>query len=144
MSIIPMRGTDVAHTHDTMYTGVSTQSTHDMIAQYIRTLVMQYFNKEKADAILMNEDVCVHVASWGLVSRLTVSFIISPSQTAPDWLDMMISEPMWRALLCELSEIHPDSFMLKFSIQVCAYVSHEHAFTCGLLNRMPEPNAAHL
>jgi negative elongation factor C/D len=68
--------------------------------ELIKTLIAQKFDPKKADTI------------WG-------------RKAAPEWLDYMISDPHWRALLYRLSADHKDCLLLNFAIQRISDAGHQ-------------------
>jgi negative elongation factor C/D len=63
-------------------------------------LIVQKFDPKKADTV------------WG-------------RKAAPEWLDFMISDPHWRALLYRLSADHKDCLLLNFAIQRISDAGHQ-------------------
>jgi negative elongation factor C/D len=77
----------------------STSAT-DVVQEHIKTLIVQKFDPKKADTV------------WG-------------RKAAPEWLDFMISDPQWRALLYRLSADHKDCLLLNFAIQRISDAGHQ-------------------
>lgn len=46
-------------------------------------------------------------------------------QSAPKWLDIMISMPEWRDMIYQLSEKNKDCMMLNFAIQKISEAGHQ-------------------
>ncbi|KNC77570.1 hypothetical protein SARC_09973 [Sphaeroforma arctica JP610] len=78
-----------------MITGVPQEEIESTFDEYVRGLILQYFNSKEADSILtqMKDD------------------------EFPPWLEELISYPQWRQLIADLTERHHESYFLKYMVQ---------------------------
>ncbi|EFA75412.1 TH1 family protein [Heterostelium album PN500] len=72
-------------------TGMSKDAIQSTFKSHLKDIIMEKFDPKKADTIF--------------------------SSSPPQWLDEMITDPDWRSLIYQLSEIHKNCLMLNFAIQ---------------------------
>jgi len=84
-----------------METGLAPDQVSELLKEKLRAVLMEKFSSSQADSIF------------------------AEMQSAPRWLDVMIEHPDWRALIYQLSEVHPSCLMLNFAIQRISDAGHQ-------------------
>jgi negative elongation factor C/D len=99
-TVVKSENNNSSSTSTAIATTTASTSATDVVQEHIKTLIVQKFDPKKADTV------------WG-------------RKAAPEWLDFMISDPQWRALLYRLSADHKDCLLLNFAIQRISDAGHQ-------------------
>jgi len=87
--------------HWLQLSGVNDNEIDKLIEEHIHNQIIRLFDPKKADSVF------------------------SAGQAAPEWLESMIKQPKWRAVLYELAETYNNCLLLNYAIQKISDEGHQ-------------------